>query len=140
MSVSPLRDTTSSSKFVLALQSMVADASEGGDLISKTSIVHRSILQGGFAMLKENISWHTPKWKLHVYISSLGGLQGVEFEELAQELRVIGKRAGVEVTLIDAESRGNASMCFWDECEQEIDRCRKQSTGLFFISYHSGDR
>ena len=135
MSTSPLRDSGTSSRFVLALQCMVAEAVDGGDSVSKTSLIHRSVLLGGFSMLKENISWHSPKWKVQVYVSGVGAHRGSAFDELHIELRTLGQRAGIDVSLIDTESAvTNARFCLWDEHEREIERCRKSTHGVYFIT------
>ena len=85
-----------------------------------------------------------PCWKLHVFVSSTFTDTNRERNELFKilnDLSVDGDKHGIAVSFSDMRwgIPGAASLEHgtWMACKGELDRCKHQSNGLFFLSLQS---
>ena len=85
-----------------------------------------------------------PYWKLHVFVSSTFTDTKRERDELfniLKELYIHGDKHGIVVSFSDLRwgIPGAASLehRIWITCKRELERCRDQSDGLFFLSLQS---
>ena len=88
--------------------------------------------------------WRSPYFKLLVFVSSTFTDTHVERDELLKILKEISKEAdkrSIKMSFSDmrwgipgAASREHGT---WLACKREIERCRDQSSGIFFLSLQS---
>ena len=88
--------------------------------------------------------WKSPSWKLLVFVSSTFTDTHIERDKLPLMLPELAKRAngyGIDISLSDMRwgIPGKASVDHgtWTACKNELERCRNQSSGIFFISLQS---
>ena len=102
------------------------------------------VLKGNF-MEEDSTVWRSPQWKMLVFISSTFTDTGVErnilMSDILPRLRQAGQRVGVEVTFVDmrwgVRDENTLDHRTWLECSRELERCRRDSSGLFFLSLQS---
>ena len=90
-------------------------------------------------------SWRSPHWKLQVFVSSTFTDTMLERDILMKEiqpaLREKARSEGVEVTLVDmrwgVRDENTLDHRTWIDCWVELERCRVESRGLFFLSLQS---
>jgi hypothetical protein len=117
-------------------------------LAAVTADMRRAVLCGGFALQEsEELLWRPVKSQLMVFFSSTFTDSHRERDILQNEilpsLRKQGVPEGVEVTFVDmrwgVRDENTLDHQTWIACSREIERCRDQSDGIFFISLQ-GDK
>ena len=87
-----------------------------------------------------------PKKKLLTFVSSTFTDTHVERDVLQKNilprLRKVGRENGVEVVLVDLRfgipDDAAKFHSTWEDCKREVERCRQESGGIFFISLQAG--
>ena len=108
-------------------------------------IIRNAVLRGAFMEARESSVWRTPSWKLLVFVSSTFTDTNVErdilMKEILPNLRKIGQSSSVDVTLADmrwgVRDENTLDHRTWIECSRELERCRQESSGIFFLSLQS---
>ncbi len=116
-------------------------------LAAATADMRMGALCGGFALLESEELWRPVKSQLMVFFSSTFTDSHRERDILQKEilpsLRKQGVPEGVEVTFVDmrwgVRDENTLDHQTWIACSREIERCRDQSDGIFFISLQ-GDK
>ena len=103
------------------------------------------LVSGAAAGALDDRLWRSPRWKLQVFVSSTFTDTGLERDILMQQiqpaLRKRGRARGVEATLVDmrwgVRDENTLDHRTWIDCWVELERCRAESRGLFFLSLQS---
>ena len=110
--------------------------------IDKAKKFMEQLLWGGYP--EDGLGGLVPSWNLYVFVSSTFTDTKRERNELSnilKELSVNGDKHGIVVIFIDLRwgIPGVASLEHktWMTCKRELERCRDQSNGLFFLSLQS---
>jgi hypothetical protein len=110
--------------------------------------MRRAVLCGGFAPQENDEQlWRPLKSKLMVFFSSTFTDTHRERDILQNEvlpsLQKKGAPEGVEITFVDmrwgVRDENTLDHQTWIACSREIERCREESNGIFFISLQ-GDK
>lgn len=132
------RPDRSISPFVTAFQKKIADGAEESS--SMLNVLRKSVLSGGFSLVKDATVWSNLTWKLTLFVSSsqydTEQERNILVNEIFPELRQEGIRHGVLLDLIDMnfESDDDLDPQIWRDHVREIEKCRRESCGPFFIS------
>jgi len=88
--------------------------------------------------------WRTPYWKLSVFVSSTFTDTNAERDELVKILnKLLNKAVAHSINVSFSDMRwgipGKATLEHgtWLSCKRELERCRDQSSSLFFLSLQS---
>jgi len=101
--------------------------------------VRNQVLRGHFT--ETCCDWQAPLWKLLIFVSSTFTDTHIERDILMTDILPDLRKAAfgqVDVTFVDMRwgirDEGTLKHRTWIECSRELERCRQQSDGLFFIS------
>jgi len=102
----------------------------------------KQALRGNYA---DNFcKWRTPYWKLLVFVSSTFTDTHTERDELVKILKSLSNKAvKCSINVIFSDMRwgipGKAALEHgtWLSCSRELERCRDQSSGIYFLSLQS---
>ena len=106
----------------------------------------KQVLRGNFWDNKLNLStWRAPNWKLLCFSSSTftdtHEERNIIINKILPKLRTNSRKHGIEVSISDmrwgVRDASTLLHLTWLECKRELERCRSQSSGLFFLSLQS---
>ena len=112
-------------------------------------VIYGDFMNGSFdskgAYRTTNSIWKFKQWQMLVFISSTFTDTRLErnilLDDILPELRRHGIPHGVEVTFVDMRwgirDEHTLKHRTWLECQRELQRCRDESCGLFFLSLQS---
>lgn len=100
-------------------------------------------LKGNYITTNEN--WKFKQWQMLVFLSSTFTDTRLErnilLDDILPELRDEAIRSGIEVTFVDMRwgirDEHTLKHKTWVECRKELQRCKDESCGLFFLSLQS---
>eukprot|EP01038_Epipyxis_sp_PR26KG_P012111 gene12111-16216_t len=90
-------------------------------------------------------TWQSPIWKLQVFVSSTFtdtmNERNILLDEILPVLKERGRMFGIEVVFIDmrygVRDENTADHLTWISCYKELMECKKESSGIFFLSLQS---
>ncbi len=138
----PAASSTAQSKSVVStLRRKVKDV---GVMDIEAVGLRKVVLNGGFMTQKSN-KWRSPQWKMLVYLSSAYTDCKIEREILSRTfLQALRKRAsihGISFDILDLRLGLRDDNVLdekaWVERKIELERCQRDSAGVFFISFQS---
>ena len=105
--------------------------------------IRKNALHGDF--LKDSSSWCAYNGKLNVFFSSTFTDTHCERnliqQRILQDLQAVARPNKIAITLVDmrwgVKDENTATHQTWIACSNEIERCRLESSGLFFVSLQS---
>jgi hypothetical protein len=111
---------------------------------SALNAIRLKVLMGHFNDYEAS-TWRPPQWKLLIFVSSTftdtSYERNILMSTILPQLRTAGLRVGVEVTFVDmrwgVRDENTLDHRTWIECSRELERCRRESSGLFFLSLQS---
>lgn len=129
---------------VNSLRRKIAEAVKVSDTTVKE--LRKLVLSGAFMCSSDPNPWKSPSFKLLVFISSASTDTNVERDKLLNsilpDLKIQGREFDVEISFVDM--RWNAipgditvDERTWHDRMMELERCRQESSGLFFLSLQS---
>ena len=103
--------------------------------------LRRQVLQGDYSICR---SLRIPQWKLLVFVSSSPTDNHDERDELLNILKDLSRKGnehGVAVNISEIRWGAPGEACSehgtWQACKTELERCRDQSSGIYFLSLQS---
>ena len=115
-------------------------------MLSHTSFTNTKrdlVVRGNIGNITEGLSaWQRPSWKLMIFLSSTFTDTQRERNYLIKELypSLVGRSRAHNIDVIFADLRwglvdeNTLDHLTWISCSRELERCRKESSGMFFLS------
>lgn len=136
----PIKQSSNSKSVVSALRKKVADAPTDPTLLSIE--LRKSVLAGDFFTNHSTEHWRSPPWKMLVYLSSAFSDCKIEREllitQIMPSLRKQAAVSGISVDIIDMrwgmKDEFQLDEISWQERQRELERCKNESSGIFFLS------
>ena len=111
--------------------------------MSRKCELRKNALRGDF--LKDSSLWRAYNGKLSVFFSSTftdtHRERNLIQQSILQDLQAVARPSKIAVTLVDmrwgVKDENTSTHQTWISCSKEIERCRLESSGLFFVSLQS---